>query len=77
MTTETTTTQKQVRLVLEQQCAELGREIVRKLPAGVEFVFVTFDFGENGNVAYLSSAQRDGAIKMLEELVVKMKAGKS
>ncbi len=66
--------QKQVRLVLEKQCSEIGRVIADALPAGVGFCFVTFDFGpaNSGNMAYLSNGERKSTVKMLRELLEKI-----
>lgn len=65
------------RLVLEKQCADVGRQIEKLLPAGTGFVFVAYDFGEKGNMAFISSGQRAGTILMLEELVGRLKGAMS
>lgn len=59
--------QKQVRLVLEKQCRELAELLGSKVPAGVGFLLFLADFGEAGNTAYVSSVQREGAIKLVQE----------
>lgn len=66
--------EKQVRLLLEKQCADIGREIGALLPAGVGFSLIVFDFGEGGNLAYVSNANRSDMIRSLEELLAKWKA---
>jgi hypothetical protein len=62
-----TLVQKQVRLVLERQCRELADLLKTKVPAGVGFALFLFDFGEKGNTAYVSTAQRDDMIKLIWE----------
>jgi len=60
------------RLRLERQCADLGTVIGSCMPEGVGFAFVMFDFGGEGNMAYLSSGAREDLIKMLAELHEKL-----
>lgn len=69
------TVEKQVRLVLEEQCAAAGRELAAACPAGVGFALLMFDFGEGGNIAYFSNGRREDMIRALEELLAKWKAG--
>lgn len=66
--------EKQIRLVLETQCAEMGRMIGAACPAGVGFAFLMFDFGKNGNIAYVSNADRADMIRSLERLIARWKA---
>jgi hypothetical protein len=54
---------------LEQECREIGRRIARSLPDGVGFVLSIFDFGPGGNMAYISTGQREDCIRMLRELL--------
>lgn len=69
-----TTVQRQVRMVLEAECAEMGRVIASACSAGTGFVLVMFDFCEanKGNMAYLSNGRRPETIKMLKELLEKI-----
>jgi hypothetical protein len=62
-----TRTQKQVRLVLEQQCVELAKLLKSKVPAGVGFILFLADIGEEGNIAYVSTVERQSAFKLLHE----------
>lgn len=68
MTTGESLVAKQVRLVLQKQCVELGKELAAKVPAGVGFTLVLADIGEKGNLAYVSSIGRDSAVEMLRNL---------
>lgn len=62
-----TTTQTQVRLILERQCRELADTITAKAPAGTAFIIFLADMGEGGNVSYVSNAERDGAVKLIHQ----------
>jgi hypothetical protein len=48
------TVELQVRLLLERQCAELGRWLAGQL-RGLPFVLFLVDFGEEGNVAFIAT----------------------
>lgn len=65
---------QQRRLVLERQCADVGRKIAKLLPAGTGFVFVAYDFGTAGNMAFISNGERPSTIKMLKELAGKIES---
>ena len=71
-----TQVQKQVRLVQEKQCSDIGRIIAGACPAGTGFVLVLFDFCEadKGNMSFISSGRRPETIKMLRELLGKIEA---
>lgn len=62
-----TTTQRQVRLVLETQCRKLADDLRAKVPAGVGFLLFLADYGDAGNLAYVSSCKRDDAIRLVQE----------
>lgn len=64
-----TIVQKQVRLVLEQQCREIADTIAQACPAGVGFALLLFDYGDGGNIAYVSNGARDDMRKALRELL--------
>ena len=56
---------------LEEACRELWREIAKEMPEGVGFAFIMFDFGEGGNLVYLSNAERGDMRRALEEFLQK------
>jgi hypothetical protein len=60
------------RMALEKTCANIGHMLADIMPPGTGFVFAMFDFGDDGNMAYLSNAEREGMMKMLTELVTKL-----
>lgn len=68
--------EKQVRLVLEQQCADLGRELKARVPAGVGFMLILSDFGDRGNLAYVSTISRESTTAMLRDMADHLEAGR-
>jgi hypothetical protein len=59
--------QVQLRFVLEQQCRELAELLKSKVPAGVGFTLFLSDYGEGGNVAYVSTIDRHDSIRLVRE----------
>lgn len=57
------------RAELEAACASLGRTIGKVVPPGAGFAFLLFDFGERGNMSYVSNAQRESMIEALHGLI--------
>ena len=57
--------QRQVRLVLEQQCRAAADSLKAQLPAGTGFALFIFDFGATGNVAYVSNGTRETVMDLL------------
>lgn len=62
-----TLAQRQVRLILEAQCRELAVMLSGKLPKEQGFALFLFDYGADGNTAYVSTANRDDMVRLLEE----------
>jgi hypothetical protein len=62
-----TIVQKQVRLVLEQQCREIAEKLTAMVPAGVGFALFLMDYGVRGNLAYVSTVSREDMIKQVKE----------
>lgn len=44
-----------------------------RLPKGMGFVLLMFDFGDKGNMFYISDAQRDDVLKSMQEFIDKNK----
>ena len=42
-----------------------------RLPMGMGFVLLMFDFGEGGNMFYISDAQREDVLKSMQEFIDK------
>lgn len=68
-----TVTETQVRLVLERQCREYANLLKAKVPAGVGFALFLFDFGADGNTAYVSTADRDDMLRLIDEWSAKVR----
>ena len=51
----------------------LGLKIRKILPESFGFMLMTFQYGEKGNVFYISSAEREDVITALEEFVARQK----
>lgn len=66
--------EKQVRLMLESQCREYANLLRTKMPAGVGFALFLFDFGADGNVAYVSTARREDMIRLVREWLARTEA---
>lgn len=69
-----TATDVQVRLVMERQCRELADGLKAKVPAGVGFALFLFDFGADGNTAYVSTAKREDMIALVREWLERVEA---
>jgi len=70
--------QQQLRITLEQVCAKIGRQVIAPLlPPEVGFTLVLFDYehGLGQNLVYISSAERDGMVRGLEELTENLRRG--
>jgi hypothetical protein len=66
---------------LERKLRETNREIADSLatalPPGTGFLLMTFPFGGNGPVTYVSNADRGCMIKTLSDYLEKLKKGLS
>lgn len=79
-TEDETPEQQAQRQEVEKICADIGRTIAgavgdasRHAGRHLGFTFLMFDFGEKGSMAYLSNANREDMIRMLTEVVQKLK----
>lgn len=59
---------------METMLKEWGKKIKDTLPAGVGFSLFIYDYGNKGNMFYLSTAERADMIDALEEFIEKQKA---
>jgi hypothetical protein len=69
-----TIVQKQVRFVLEQQTREIAEKVKAWCPAGVGFLLFLADYGEKGNLAYVSTCDRVDAIKLVVDWLARQRA---
>ena len=71
-----TLTQKQVRLILEKECRRLADIVARELPPGQQgFALFLFDFGVDGNLAYVSNAERADMIAAVRDWLRRQEPG--
>lgn len=56
---------------VQKALRELGQDLKEKMPEGMGFTLLMFDYGENGAMFYLSSAQREDMIKAMKEFIIK------
>ena len=56
------------RLELEQLTVAIGKGLAKNIPPGISFTLILADFGDDGNMAYASNAQRADNAKMLREM---------
>lgn len=57
---------------LEDQAREIGRVIASALPAGKGFTLLLFDFGEGGEMTFISNGNRADVVEALRELIGKL-----
>lgn len=60
------------RLLLEAQCRDIAELIHQILPKGTGFTLLLYDFGAEGNLAYVINARRDDMLKMLREHIQRL-----
>lgn len=53
----------------------IGDELKAATPPGIGFAVLMFDFGETGNLAYVSNADRQDMIRAFKEFIAKHEAG--
>lgn len=58
---------------IEVLLKEIGHLIGGKLPKGWGFNLMLFDFGNKGNLFYISNAERQDVIKTMREFIKKYK----
>jgi hypothetical protein len=56
---------------IEQKLRSIGKYIGDDLPTDWGFALFLFSYGENGNMFYISSAQRSDIIKTLKEFIAR------
>lgn len=58
---------------IEEICRLLAESIIKRLPKGVGMALILYDFGEKGNLAYMSNGNRQDMIATLTELLEHIK----
>lgn len=54
---------------MEEFLLEWGRTINATMPDGWGFTLLMFDYGEDGNMLYLSSAKREDVVRSMQEFI--------
>ena len=57
----------------EEALKKVGNAIKETIPEGMGFALLVFDYGEKGNMFYISSAERKDMIAAMEEFIQKQK----
>lgn len=57
----------------EVEAKKIARILKDNMPDGWGFTLILYSYGGEGFMTYLSTGQREDCIKMLEELLLKMK----
>jgi hypothetical protein len=52
---------------------ELGVLLDKQMPKGVGFMLMVFDFGQKGNLAYISNGVREDVVRVLQEFIAKQR----
>lgn len=60
------------RKLMELYCAGMMRSIKQGLPAQMGVLFVLFDYGEGGDLAYTSTGKREDCVRLLRELISRL-----
>ena len=58
----------------ENEARRIARILKSSMPKDWGFTLILYSFGGDGFMTYLSSGQREDCIKMLEELLIKIKS---
>lgn len=69
-----TLTDVQVRLLEEMGTVDVARKLKAMMPPDRGFLLFTADYGRGGNLAYVSTVDRDDAIRMVREWLKKQGA---
>jgi len=54
---------------IKEKLNDLGRLLKRQMPEGWGFALLMFTYGEQGSMAYLSSAPREDMLKAMQEFM--------
>lgn len=58
---------------IKAKLRDMAEYLKSQMPEGWGFTFFMFDHKPKGSIFYVSSAERDGMIKTLEEFIIKQK----
>lgn len=64
-----TRVRQQLRIHIEKECRRLADHLKTELREGTGFTLLLFDMGEEGNISYVSTAERGSMMATLRELI--------
>lgn len=64
---------EQAEIKCREIAKKIGRAIKADMPLNWGFTLILYSYGGDGFMTYLSSGEREQCIKMLEEILVKIK----
>lgn len=65
---------EQARLIEEMGIGDLAERLKAMMPAGRAFILMTIDYGEGGNLAYISTINREDSVRCVREWLKKQGA---
>lgn len=60
---------------MEAHSRAIAAAIAEGLPEGIGFALLLFDFGEGGNLVWISNANREDMVRALREQLARFEAG--
>lgn len=66
------------RKAITQRCLEIGQAIKDALMGGrFGFALLMFDFGDSGNLAYMSTGEREDMVTLLREMADRLETSEA
>lgn len=62
--------------VVQAILKDLGAELKRRMPEGMGFALLMFDYGADGSLFYIADAEREDMIRTMEEFIGRNKSEK-
>lgn len=66
---------RRARAELEAYARQIAEALSEALPEGLGFALLLFNFGEGGNLAWISNARREDMVRALREQLARLEAG--
>ena len=63
------------RAEMEALSRQIAEALTEALPSELGFALLLFDFGEGGNLAWISNARREDMVRALREQLARFEAG--
>ena len=62
---------------LQRDARAIGKRIAASLPEGTGFALLVFEFGQTGNLAWISNGERTDMLNALREFIVRVELGQA